>query len=112
MYRYKHIIWDWNGTLLNDAWLCVEVMNLLLKRRDLKEIDLNIYQSVFGFPIIDYYRRLGFTFEKESFEIPGTEFIIEYNKRCFEPKLQVDALQILKIFERFKFSKSTWKRSW
>jgi len=28
--RYRHIIWDWNGTLLDDTWLCVEVLNQLL----------------------------------------------------------------------------------
>ncbi|MDH5646585.1 MAG: hypothetical protein OEZ01_11285, partial [Candidatus Heimdallarchaeota archaeon] len=31
--RYEHIIWDWNGTLLDDAWLCVEIMNSMLAKR-------------------------------------------------------------------------------
>ena len=25
--RYRHVIWDWNGTLLDDLDLCVDVMN-------------------------------------------------------------------------------------
>ena len=33
MGNYRHVIWDWNGTLLDDAWLCVEVLNGLLARR-------------------------------------------------------------------------------
>ena len=34
--HYKHAIWDWNGTLLNDTWLCVEVLNglLAIRKRD------------------------------------------------------------------------------
>ena len=29
--KYRHIIWDFNGTLLNDSWLCVEILNDLLR---------------------------------------------------------------------------------
>ena len=32
---YAHVIWDWNGTLLDDAWLCVDVMNGVLRAHDL-----------------------------------------------------------------------------
>ena len=106
MFKYNHIIWDWNGTLLDDAWLCVKVMNLLLKKRNLRFIDLEKYQTVFGFPIIEYYRRLGFTFDDEPFQVPGTEFIVEYNKRYFEPKLQQDALQALIYFQKCNIKQS------
>lgn len=106
MGKYRHIIWDWNGTLLDDAWLCVDVMNKLLKRRKMPELDLNRYQEAFGFPIIDYYKRLGFTFEEEPFEIPGTEFIVEYNKRWEETKLQQDALSTLEIIRNLNISQS------
>jgi phosphoglycolate phosphatase len=33
--KYKHIIWDWNGTLIDDAWLCVDIMNKILEKRNL-----------------------------------------------------------------------------
>ena len=48
---YKHIIWDWNGTLLNDAWLCVEVMNGMLEKRGLPKVSLDFYRSVFTYPV-------------------------------------------------------------
>ena len=73
--QYKHIIWDWNGTLLNDGWLFVEVMNIVLKRRKMKPITLDSYREIFRFPVKDYYMKLGFDFEKESFESSGLEFI-------------------------------------
>ena len=33
MKNAKHIIWDWNGTLLDDRWLCVESINQALKKK-------------------------------------------------------------------------------
>ena len=42
----KHIIWDWNGTLLDDSWLCVESINKSLKKRNLPQIDKEKYFQV------------------------------------------------------------------
>lgn len=44
------IIWDWNGTLLNDADLAVQTMNQLLERRGLQVLSVDDYKSVFTFP--------------------------------------------------------------
>lgn len=84
---WKHIIWDWNGTLLDDNWLSVEAMNILLARRQLPLLTLDKYVRIFTFPVSDYYQRLGFDFDSEPFTVSGTEFIEEYNLRAFEPKL-------------------------
>ncbi|NQU68141.1 MAG: HAD family hydrolase [Candidatus Marinimicrobia bacterium] len=93
--KYRHIIWDWNGTLFNDAWLCVEVMNGVLSRRNMVLLTPDRYMDIFDFPVVDYYRRLGFDFEKEPFQISGTEFIVEYNKRYREPTLHQGARSTL-----------------
>ena len=34
--KYKHIIWDWNGTLLDDRHFCIEIMNQVLEKRGMK----------------------------------------------------------------------------
>ena len=68
--RYSHILWDWNGTLLDDAWLCVDVMNSMLTERKLQPLTLQRYRDIFSFPVKDYYLLLGFDFEKEPFETP------------------------------------------
>jgi phosphoglycolate phosphatase len=93
--RYSSIIWDWNGTLLNDAWLCVEVMNGMLEERGLRKITLNIYRTIFDFPVRDYYLKLGFDFESEPFEKVGMDFMIRYNERQNECNLHPDATGIL-----------------
>lgn len=79
--HYQHIIWDYNGTLLNDVKLCVDVINGLLKKRGIPLMTVQKYKEMFDFPVKDYYEKIGFDFEKESFEIVGTEFITEYDKR-------------------------------
>ncbi|MCL1792838.1 MAG: HAD family hydrolase [Oscillospiraceae bacterium] len=78
--KYDHVIWDWNGTLLDDANLCLNVINELLSKRNLRPIrDIAAYREIFGFPVMDYYRRAGFDFDKEPFEIPAKEFVRLYH---------------------------------
>ena len=94
----NHIIWDWNGTLLDDAWLCTDIMNDLLTKYNLPTITLEKYREIFDFPVKDYYEKTGFDFSKLSFEKMGTEFIEIYNKRKKECKLQPDTVLVLQHF--------------
>jgi len=103
---YTHIIWDWNGTLLNDAWLCVDVMNGMLAERGLPLKTLDEYRELFDFPVRDYYQKLGYDFDKESFDYVGMEFIIRYNKRQKETKLQHDAHEVLERFTTLGLSQN------
>jgi phosphoglycolate phosphatase len=98
--NYTHIIWDWNGTLLDDAWLCVDVMNGMLRERSLPEITLDIYREVFDFPVRDYYGKLGFDFSIESFEKVGMDFMILYNERQDECSLHKEVVSVLEAFSR------------
>ena len=84
MSRFQHIIWDWNGTLWDDAWLCVEINNHMLARRGLPLIDLSIYQEKLCFPVDRYYCQLGFDYQKEPYKLLAEEFIEEYTDRRYE----------------------------
>jgi phosphoglycolate phosphatase len=97
--RTKGIIWDWNGTLLNDVDLCVSVMNGLLQKRQLPPLSIDRYQQVFTFPVKDYYQKIGFDFETEAFEIPAMEFIDGYSVKVPECGLQNNSLEILETFK-------------
>jgi len=88
--KYRHIIWDWNGTLLDDAWLCVDVMNGMLKERGMPLRTLESYRELFDFPVKDYYVKLGYDFNREPFDEVGLEFIVRYNRRQAEAKLHED----------------------
>ena len=58
--RKKHVIWDWNGTLLCDVDHAVQITNKLLLEENLPPTTVKNYKEIFSFPVIDYYRRLGF----------------------------------------------------
>jgi phosphoglycolate phosphatase len=72
--RYKHIIWDWNGTLLDDTQAGVNAINAMLATRSLPQIDTPYYRDVFGFPVINFYRTIGFNIEQEDWDAVAHEF--------------------------------------
>jgi len=92
------IIWDFNGTLLDDMQVCINCMNIMLKERGLPSLDLVRYRDIFTFPVRDYYLTLGFNFEKEPFEIPAHQFIDLYRENLHLAPLQTDAVDILDYF--------------
>ncbi len=59
----RHVIWDWNGTLLADLDHALRTVNRMLREEGLPLTTMEIYKKDFGFPVIDYYRRLGFDTE-------------------------------------------------
>ncbi len=90
-----HILWDWNGTLFDDAWLCRQILNELLSARAKPTVDHERYQEVFGFPVKDYYRKVGFDFSAEPFEKPAREFIARYEARRLECSMRREARDVL-----------------
>jgi phosphoglycolate phosphatase len=99
MEHIEGIIWDWNGTLLNDIELCVLTINEMLGRRNLDLLTVEDYRKVFSFPVMDYYQKIGFDFNIEPFEIPALEFINRYNEQMNQCSLHQDALRVLNYFQ-------------
>ena len=93
--RYKHIIWDWNGTLLDDVRVCLAVLNAMLTRRNLAQLTIEQYRATFDFPVIDFYRELGFDFAHETYDDVADEYIAGYTARLNQCRLQSDALAVL-----------------
>lgn len=100
MAKYQHIIWDFNGTLLDDAWLCVEILNNITQKYNKPAVTFQQYRSEFDFPVKDYYRKVGFDFSVDSFETVAEDFIIEYNNRRYECELNSDAVEVLRACSR------------
>jgi phosphoglycolate phosphatase len=104
--KYKHIIWDWNGTLLDDASIVADVMNVMLKKRNIPTITYEYYREIFDFPIINNYIKLGFNFSIESFEEVTQEFNIEYEKENENYFLHGNAENMLKRIQNAGISQS------
>ena len=93
--RYHHLIWDWNGTLLDDLDLCIDVMNALLDRRQLPRLHRARYHALFDFPVRTYYERLGFDPVEDSFARLSVEFMSGYDARRLESSLHPAARRVL-----------------
>ena len=92
----EYIIFDWNGTLIDDAFVFVNILNVLLEKRHLEKIDLKKYRELFCFPIKDFYKKIGIDVSDKSFERLRIEFISEYNKRKYDADLFVETRLVLK----------------
>ncbi len=95
----KTIIWDWNGTLLNDIDICINSINILLEHRNIEKLTKKIYKEIFTFPVKNYYSKAGFDFTKEDFDIPATEFINIYNRRIIDAELFQEVTSVLEHFK-------------
>ena len=66
--NYDLVIWDWNGTLLDDTELCYRIANeMRIERGMTPMLGIEEYREFFTFPVIDYYKRMGYTFDTEPF---------------------------------------------
>ena len=90
MKKTSLVIWDFNGTLLDDTGISIEAINTVLSRRGLKTVrSKEDFQNIFTFPVEEYYRRLGFDFEKEPFTVPADEWVKLYDeKKFFSPAVE------------------------
>lgn len=71
----KTVIWDFNGTIIDDTDLCLNVEKKMLRKRGLRDhYTREDYQNMFCFPVINYYYKLGYTFENETYEEISVEF--------------------------------------
>lgn len=97
--KYDHIIWDFNGTILDDVDTGILSVNKLLRDRGLPEIESKEkYREVFGFPIIDYYRRLGFDFSREPYEVIAPLWVEQYMINVKNAPVFEDVWKTVKYF--------------
>ncbi|MBE9373111.1 HAD family hydrolase [Saccharopolyspora sp. HNM0983] len=56
--RTRHVVWDWNGTLLDDNHAVVAAVNAVCAEFDREQVDLQEWRSVFSRPLHQCYERL------------------------------------------------------
>lgn len=97
--KYTHILWDFNGTILDDVEAGIISVNKMLTDRGLKAISgKDEYREVFGFPIIDYYRRIGFDLEAEPFHMIAPIWVEQYMKNVKNAAVYDDFLETAERF--------------
>ena len=48
--RYKNVVWDWNGTLLDDVKISVDTINVMLERKHLGKLTVEEYLRQYVIP--------------------------------------------------------------
>lgn len=100
IHNKKNIIWDYNGTMLDDVHICINSINQMLVERNINPIDELNYKSFFDFPVKDYYQKIGFDFSVESFETVGKLFVDIYDTQSKSCQLHKDVLSLLQTFHQ------------
>ena len=97
---YTYCIWDFNGTILDDVELGMNAVNKLLAERGIPTIpSKEAYRKKFDFPIVDYYRELGFNFDTDPYEKLAKLWVDLYMKDLDTAKMYGDVPAALDFFD-------------
>jgi phosphoglycolate phosphatase len=94
----NYIIWDFNGTILDDTELCVSVENQLRTENGYPPITVEQYRVWFRFPVIDYYIMAGVSFEKVSYKDLSVKFMDLYQPASLTTPLRRGVREALALF--------------
>ncbi len=103
---YRHIIWDWNGTLLDDVELSAACCSREIVRAGLAPLSFEDYRRCFRHPVRDFYLDLGLDLSLHPYEELAASFHDEYNRRCPECRLFPDVIAALSALRRAGMSQS------
>ena len=96
---YTHIVWDFNGTILDDVDVGMEATNILLRRRGIAPVaSRETYYRLFRFPVQDYYTDIGFDFSRESYADVAVEWAVEYRRLMPSAALRPGVRAVLDAF--------------
>ena len=81
------IVWDFNGTLLDDVRACLDALNVILRANRISPLTAEDYRARFRFPVADFYRELGMVPATPfDWEALGESFHMRY---LFSPHLRL-----------------------
>ncbi len=92
--KYSYIFWDWNGTLLDDAYASYLAVLDMLASRNLPSITFEEYRDYIDIPIIKFYEKV-MDVSKEDMNALSVEFNRLYDKYLGESPLNEGALETL-----------------
>lgn len=69
-----HILWDWNGTLLDDTQAAIDTLNIMLAARGEKPIERGFYMDHFRFPVRPFYESIGMRIPDEEWDALAQEY--------------------------------------
>lgn len=103
MTEVENILFDFNGTLVDDLDLCLELLNTMLLQKGHAPVSRERYLEIFSFPVIEYYQKAGFVFPRDDFDELAKYFIDQYSSRNHECPLQEGAIETLRYLKNQGF---------
>lgn len=100
------ILWDWNGTLIDDSNLCVSILNEILTDYGENTLDVCFYRKTFCFPVSAFYRLISLPYEGHDFDVVSKTFISKYRKSWEKSNLQPGTLFVLQTIHQFGIDQS------
>ena len=94
----KHIIWDFNGTLLNDTQLSLDVDNNVFEKLGIPAITLDDYRNNMTMPVRDFYPTVGVDYSVHSYETIARLWLDEFNQKAVGVGLVSGALDAIRFF--------------
>lgn len=92
-----HIIWDWNGTLLNDFSVSLNATNEALSEINIPKITSLCYKENYSVPVDDFYHKIiGRTTTRDEWKRIGQKFNEIYKPEVIKAPLADKAMHILK----------------
>ena len=99
-----NLVWDWNGTLLDDVNAAVGALNRMLVKRGAEPITVEHYRRRFGFPVRPFYEELGVDLAKWDWDDICEDF---HNFILEEPQsVRPDAREALELAASLGFRQS------
>ena len=113
----KYIIWDWNGTIVDDAGIALDAVNDMLREQHRPEITLEEYRNAMDTPIYEQFfdmKATDFNWITERFQSyyenhkdqlrlhEGVEGLLEYcrQKGCHQIILSSSATRIIQFYAK------------
>jgi len=93
--KKKHIIWDFNGTLLNDAQLSVDCDNHVFDELGLARITIEDYRAHMTMPVRDFYTALGIDLSVYPYETIARIWLDMFNRNAVSCGLVPGALEAI-----------------
>lgn len=108
----KHIIWDFNGTLLNDTQLSLDVDNNVFEKLGIPGITLDDYRNNMTMPVRDFYSAVGVDYSVHSYETIARLWLDEFNQKAVGVGLVSGALDAIRFFHSQGRSQSVLSASY
>lgn len=94
----KYIFWDFNGTILDDARLCYDILIEMLKEEERPLVTFDEYLMIFTFPVETYYDKV-YDLKKTPFKVLAHRFIDKYQPRSLSLGLHDGVIETIKACE-------------